>query len=70
LLVEANGVFRQVGVSAGFHLDEHEHVTLPGDDVHFPAFNPIAGTYDSVAQTAEIADSLDFRIAAEWKEAA
>jgi hypothetical protein len=70
LLVEADGIFRRLGIATGFYFDEYEDVTIPRDDVDFPALNAISGAYDSIAQTAEISDGLDFRIAAEWEEPA
>jgi len=65
LFLDADGVFGEIGVVAGFDFDEDERVALPGDNIDFAGFRAVGGGYDPVAECAEMVESENLGAAAE-----
>ena len=62
---EADGVLGRIGVLAGFDFEENENITLPSDNVYFPAPGSIAGCDDAITTGAEMIDRQNLRAFAE-----
>ena len=69
LLLETDRIFGRFVVAAGFDLDKHKNITVPGDHVDFAALDAITGSDDAIAEGAKMIDREDLRTAAECKDA-
>ena len=69
LFAISDGILGRLGVLSGFHLDKHQDIPIPGNDVHFPALGSIAGRHDLESKRAEVINGIDLGAAAKSQEA-
>ena len=69
LLPKTNGILGRLGVLPGFDFDEDNDAAVPSDHIHFTVLGPIAGSYDPVADGADVVDGQKLGSTAEGQEA-